>query len=167
MKFGDLVRSARLQPKTAQYVLRTKGGLTGMPKAGTQGSHRDFSLRQAFQLALCTRLVMAGIAIPKAAKVVGYCEKLVPRMGPTKSKNGLLYSSSPSDPWLLRILEDRYCQLWRDRYGEENDNASDVDYFDLATEKTGYTEVDDCIGLFQWNLTGLESKLFNAERDQD
>lgn len=167
MKFGDLVQSARLQPKTAQYVLRTKGGLTGMPKAGTQGSHRDFSLRQAFQLALCTRLVMAGIAIPKAAKVVTYCEKLIPRMGPTKSKNGLLYSSSQSDPWLLRILEDRYCQLWRDRYGEENDLSSETDHFDLSTGKTVSMDLDEHIGLFQWNLTSLEAKLFDVERNQD
>ena len=71
MKFAEVLRRARLDESSAQYVLKSKL-LPNTPATG-RGRHREFSFEQAFRFALATLLVMGGMRLRDAVAVAGFC----------------------------------------------------------------------------------------------
>ena len=121
LKFSDIVEHARLEKWTAQHVLK-HAGLPHLPRAGSQGVHREFSLPQATRFALATQLVMGGVPVKFTARVVSFCEKQVmARMGASLA-NKTLYES-PNNFWLLEIYDNRFVEVVREKDGNINENA--------------------------------------------
>lgn len=159
VKFGALVERCALKPKTAQYVLRTSGALSGMPKAGRQGSHRDFTLRQAVQLAICTHLVEGGVALSNAAKIVRYCESEATKHRRANRSEQRIYASKTLDPWFLIVDDGRYCRLWREQLRRDNNLVDEDDYFNIVTGKR-HAASPLKLTRYQVNVTELEYRLW-------
>lgn len=112
LKLSNIVEYGRLNLYTAQHVLK-HGGLPGIPDAGRQGVHREFSLDQAVRFALATKLVMAGVPVKYVARVVGFCEKHVRAYSTDWKVGPRLYKSTASDPWRLQMRDEHLVQVSR------------------------------------------------------
>lgn len=159
IRFGRLVETCGLKPKTAQYVLRTPGALNGMPQSGRQGSHREFSLRQAVQLAICTLLVEGGVELTTSARIVRYCENQIKKLNRFSRADGRAYFSNVTDPWLLCVDDRQYCKLWREQIRRGDAWADkDDDYFNVLS---GKHEPASPLRMtrYEINLTQLEHRL--------
>lgn len=103
LKFHDIVSRARLNDSSARYVLRHPEYLRDMPTAGKQGMHRLFTSRQAYRFTLCTVLLMNGIPLKVAGRVVDLCDKITggARRGPPGMPIG----------WTLEIRDGEYLAM--------------------------------------------------------
>lgn len=156
LKFHDVVRKGRLDHDSAQYILKHPECLAGMPKAGTQGTHRLFARQQAMNLAICTHVMKMGLTLKMAAMVVAFCQKSIRRLKSPTDRQERQYASDFDDPWILTIVEGRYFRLWRNKLAKDSHLTSEDDFFDVFTKQT---EVLGVSGLTETklNLTKLES----------
>ncbi len=82
----------------------------GLPEAGSQGKHRQFSVTQAVRLAIHTQLVMSGMILDVAVKAMKYCDGIVKSF--TKPQQQISYIlDNPQYKWLVTIQESRYVNL--------------------------------------------------------
>ena len=160
LKFNEVVKRARLDGQTAQYVLKHPADLSGMPTAGSQGAHRKFTHHQALRLAICTHLVKAGIPLRRAGKVAIFCEDRLKRLSgirpPYQRNQRLYYGPEAMHPWILRIIDGRYVRLWCEKLDRDFNN--DEEYFDLVDE-TIESGVVMLLTKFEFDLTTLEIRL--------
>jgi hypothetical protein len=110
LKYREIEKAARLNPSTAQYVVKS-GLVPGMPQGGGKGVHRVFTIEQAVRFALVTRLVMAGIPLAKAVQLAEYVERKA--RGWTRGSQGpRLYSCQR---WMFRIDDEEVLYFWPDQ----------------------------------------------------
>lgn len=161
LKFGDIVRRARLDPDRTQYVLKR---LTGMPKAGSQGVHRSFNLRQAMRLAICTLLAGAGVSLKRAGAIASHCEQRVRDSGDEEAQNGLQYSAPGGLHWMLDVLDGRFARCWREHYRELRSTPIRIEfttretYFEIESGNV-LSQVPEPMTVQRIDLTLLESCL--------
>jgi hypothetical protein len=153
--FQRIIERARLDPNTAQYVLRDPEILSGMPSSG---GRRKFNLRQAVQLAVCTYLVKVNVPLARAAKITLWCEQKATKYAKAKAgRRKGLYVAEATDPWTLRVVDHRRVRLWRDKLIKDSDLFDPDEYHDIEGE-----EVDGpAIGLMlvEINLSELELRI--------
>ncbi len=162
LKFNDIVTAADLRPKTAQYLLRSPQYLPKMPGAGTPGVHRQFTPCQARRLAICTRLLQAGIASKYVWPVTRMCETQVVKMEGRKAAALDLFLAPGTDPWKLIVLDDRFARVWREGLPGAHFYNED-EFLDIVTNECEYrcAEEEGVYELSRYvlNLTVLERRL--------
>ena len=170
-KFSDIVRRAKLDRSTAAYVLKHPENLPGMPEAGSQGLHREFSVRQAVRFAICTHLVMAGVPLKLAGNAALLCDKRRKELGsgrsvrrshsrrrppPSKAERESYQREPNEDPWVLRLEDGHWMRVWREDY--RGGFAGHDECVDIST---GEWELmpGEAFTVFELNLTLLEWRL--------
>jgi len=175
LKFNDIVTRAELNGSTAAYALKHPEHLAGMPEAGSQGRHREFSVRQAVRLSICVHLVMAGVSLTLAGKAAALCDKRRKELGsgrpvrrgasrraptPTKEERESYLREPNEDPWILRLQDGHWMRVWRDDY--RGGFAGHGEFVDI---RTGEWESmpGDRFTVFELNLSMLEWVLVKPE----
>lgn len=114
LKLNQIIRRGSLRVATAQYALKNPQLLKGMPKAGSQGLHREFTVQQATRLAICCHLVMGGVPLAKAGPFMDVAEKRVRTLLKLKGKEPIDYTvQSDTMPWVLEVLDGKFFRIWR------------------------------------------------------
>jgi hypothetical protein len=160
LKFSEIVVQARLGKWTAQHVLKN-ATLPHMPMAGSQGLHREFTLPQAMRFALATQLVMGGVPVKFAGRVVDFCERRVMKQTIGWKKGKPLYES-PGNPWLLEIYDRLYIEVIRKKEAGMIDENS---FFDFSKNKMVDMFADMNLPPFSEHTVHL-SKIEEALRQQ-
>jgi len=153
MKYDEVVKRAKLNRSTAQYVLKSEK-ISGLPPTpGVKGRHRVFSPSQAVRLALATRLAMAGIKIDVVKKIVDYCYTQLKRYTVGKGAFPDERRFRRNRKWTLQIIDDEFVRL----SGTDLDTWGDSECFSISQERMveewGYEEF---IASHQVNLSFLE-----------
>ncbi len=164
MKLSDIVGRGRLKLSTVQYALKHPDLLPDMPEAGSQGRHRTFTVQQAMRLAICTRLVMAGVPLADAAQVVQISERRARTLLGIGIKQPLLLSSQGDrkSPWMLRAYDGQYFQVWQ--FGRSHRHVDSLSFWNLESgEWEPYTE-EPLFDRYELNLSNLENQLVHGGR---
>jgi len=163
LKFGEIVKRARLDADRTHYILKR---LAGMPKAGSQGVHRIFTLRQALRLAICTHLISAGATLSRANSLVAYCEKRAREVDSQHeiSQKGFQYLAPGGLHWFLDILDGRFAKCWRSPLSDMSGQPIRIEfatrefYFDIENDNI-VNQIEDPIMVQRIDLTSLETCL--------
>lgn len=160
LKFGEVVERGRLNVHSAQHVLKHADRELGLPESGSQGVHRRFTLQQATRLAMAAKLIGGWVRLDGAARTVLYCEQRVRNLSRAKPNDERLYKRTPSDPWRLHVLDERYAQAWCYGIWRRRTPVDWADWFVIVNG--GRADELKCpkpITRFEVNLTLLESAL--------
>jgi hypothetical protein len=107
LKLDEVVKYGRLDRSTVRYVLQSSHHLSGMPKAGSPGRHRQFTVDQAVKLALCAHLQCAGVPLKHAGEIWKYLQR--------ELKKETFAREFPPErslaPWILTIWDGVYLKL--------------------------------------------------------
>ena len=129
LKIADIVERTSIDRWTAQYVLKHPDALPGMPKAGSQGVHRVFSIEQALRLAICTELVKGGLALEAAGKAVVNCEKRFRDWGKGENRKKQMFKGSINNPWIIEVLDHEYVLLRKSGKLKRSDYHLTIDIY--------------------------------------
>lgn len=110
LRFRGVIQRGRLDPDRAQYVLKHLP--LAMPKAGSQGRHRVFTIRQAVRLAIATHLVGGGVPVKMVGRLVLFCERIVRERTRHKAKTKTsrefsLYDAPDGEHWFVEVRDGR------------------------------------------------------------
>ncbi len=159
LKFSKVVKRARLDVSTAQYALKHPEYLKGMPKAGSQGSHREFSLQQAVRLAICTHMTMAGVPLKHAGKIVDFCEHQIRCDQPELFGRRVTYRRIDFSEWAVEVLDATMVRVWSEGLRKYVGDPTWA-YLDLDSGRVKRTQgkAEELVRV-ELNLTELERKL--------
>jgi hypothetical protein len=163
LKLNEIVSRGRLKLSTVQYALKHPDLLPDMPEAGSQGRHRMFTVQQAMRLAICTRLVMAGVPLADAALVVQISERRARTLLGIGIKQPLRYGDQPGKhPWTLRVFDGQHFQVWQQ--GRTHRLIDSLEFWNLSSgEWRLYTE-EPLFDRYELNLSNLERQLVGGGR---
>lgn len=162
LKFSDIVKRARLHESTAQYTLKQHaGGLPGMPKAGSQGLHRQFSVPQAMRLAIGTHMVMLGIPLRAAVKVVRFCEAQVRAAFVEQFDRPVTYQYGWSGSWGLEVFDGN---LVRVVYSDVDETLGERNFYDISKGRVlKGLAIPNWLVRVELNLSELEDALMRRK----
>jgi len=75
IQLGKFCAALRVRPRDVRYILEEGHIPQGVAEAPNSGTHRQFSPRQAFWLAMIAKLKESGVSVPIAAKIADYSER--------------------------------------------------------------------------------------------
>ena len=159
IKLNDIIKKNRLKLSTAQYVLKNPELLPGLPATGSQGRHREFSIQQALRLGTCCHLVMLGLPLRRAAKVLKFIEHQIRTTQPKNFGRRLTYMRGDfTEPWTVELFDCRFVRVW---YGDlDGEYPARYLYLDLETGKTSKFRFEpDRLIYSEINLTEIEAVL--------
>jgi hypothetical protein len=135
LKFSEIVRRASLNTYTSQHVLKRVGEALGLPIAGRQGEHREFSLYQAVRFAVAVKLSMGGVNVRHLPALLELCERRVWSGRKSPPPDLPLYQQDPKRPWCLEIIEDDLVQVQRSQGPRHLDHHDPAAHYSLAAGK--------------------------------
>lgn len=163
LKLSDVIKRAKLDARRTRYILEHPEHLAGMPEGGRQGAHRVFDLSQARRLAICAYLQSNGVALEIAGNVVDWTEGRTRQLRNLKVASNVdrLYPPSQGKPWVLKIIDFHWVNVWQDgiehRFADEDDFFP-IDDFKVADDREHMSEVN----LVQINVSIIENWLARA-----